>query len=584
MKSYMKTNTQLIEEIDALAPWHHNLHLRDDITTKSSTETDKTGQLVSVVDVERVFERSTAGLFPNGLEGRSFLDCACNCAGYSFVAKDLGAGPIYAFDAREHWINQAQFVAEHRATDSSDMTFNVATIDHLANLDDKFDVTWFSGIFYHLPDPVASLKLAADRTNEILVLNTACLPHDPDKHEEPSLSYRQEGIKELMSGLDGPCWLPSGPKVLKNLLNWMGFCEVKVFLWFNTTDPNNNELRGRIGMVAARQAGRLDAMTELTAPTEMASQKAAARTTQPVDPVQAAGRPLRWEDDISSNAADTAPFENSGPPSSWTKENFAQSNIGNASADVKELDAHKLAKRDTLPIPSGQDREGYYRDYDEQFWLTGLRDFQSVLTQLNTHKISVDRMLEMGCATGRVLRHFAVQSSIPEIWGTDINHRHVRWLTDHMPAHVRPMAVPTLPSLPVEDNYFDLITAFSVFTHIDTFETSHIAEIRRALKPGGMAYLTITNENTWDAMRGPSDNPAKNLAKRLSDSVPDFATALKHPLPSGRSDFRHSQVGPYRGTCFHSTDHIEKLWGRFMTIEDIIPNGHGFQTVVVLRK
>ncbi|MEP3347651.1 MAG: class I SAM-dependent methyltransferase [Litoreibacter sp.] len=580
----MKTNAQLIEEIDALAPWHHNLLLRDGITTKSATGADKTGQPVSVVDVEKVFEHSTAGLFPNGLEGRSFLDCACNSAGYSFVAKDLGAGRVYAFDAREHWINQARFVAEHRVADSSNMTFNVATVDHLANLDDKFDVTWFSGIFYHLPDPVASLKLAADRTNELLILNTACLPHNPDKDEEPALSYRQEGTKQLMSGIDGPSWLPSGPKVLKNLLNWMGFSEVKVFFWSNVSNPNNNEMGGRIGMIAARQAGRLDAMTELTAPTTMTPQKTPAKTTQQVKTVQAAGRPLLWEDDISSNAADTAPFENAGPPCNWTKEEFVQFNSGRAPAEVKEMDVCKLAKRDTLPIPSGKDREGYNPGYDEQFWLTGLRDYQNVLTQLDTHKISVDRMLEMGCATGRVLRHFAVQSSIPEIWGTDINHRHVRWLIDHMPAHVRPMAVPTLPSLPVEDNYFDLITAFSVFTHIDTFETSHIAEIRRALKPGGMAYLTITNENTWDAMRGPSDNPAKNLAKRLLGSVPDFATALKHPLSSGRSDFRHLQVGPYRGISFHSTDHIEKVWGRFMTIEDIIPNGHGIQTVVVLRK
>jgi tRNA (mo5U34)-methyltransferase len=41
-------------------------------------------------------------IYPGGLEGRRFLDCACNCVAYSFWAKELGASETFGFDVREH--------------------------------------------------------------------------------------------------------------------------------------------------------------------------------------------------------------------------------------------------------------------------------------------------------------------------------------------------------------------------------------------------------------------------------------------------------------------------------------------------
>ena len=60
------------------------------------------------------FMRKMKRIFPNGLEGRSVMDCACNCGAYLLWCKELGAGECYGFDAREHWIRQARFLAEHR--------------------------------------------------------------------------------------------------------------------------------------------------------------------------------------------------------------------------------------------------------------------------------------------------------------------------------------------------------------------------------------------------------------------------------------------------------------------------------------
>jgi hypothetical protein len=99
----------------------------------------------------------------------------------------------------------------------------------------------FKGLFYHLPDPVSGLRIAADLTKELLILNTATLPGP-----EGALMLADEGY-ELMSGVYGLCWYPTGPVVLERILRWMGFTEVAV----------NWQMDDRIEMFASKVEGLL---------------------------------------------------------------------------------------------------------------------------------------------------------------------------------------------------------------------------------------------------------------------------------------------------------------------------------------
>ncbi|MEZ5881798.1 MAG: methyltransferase domain-containing protein [Nitratireductor sp.] len=82
----------------------------------------------------------------------------------------------------------------------------------------------------------------------------------------------------------------------------------------------------------------------------------------------------------------------------------------------------------------------------------------------------------------------------------------------------------------MEDNYFDLVTAFSVFTHIDVFETAFVAEIRRILKPGGLACLTVLDNSTWTSLREPATDSARSLAKRITTHSPEFQQSVRGDL------------------------------------------------------
>ncbi|MCC5973458.1 MAG: class I SAM-dependent methyltransferase [Rubellimicrobium sp.] len=583
----MTLAAQIIEQANALGPWHHRVRLRDGIFTQSETVQDESGAVVSVYDPDRSFEQGIRPVYPDGLGGRSFLDCACNAGGHSFAARDHGAGEIHGFDIREHWIRQARFIAETREGDMSNMRFDVASFDDLAASDGTYDITWFSGIFHHLPDPVAALRLVADRTRETLFLNTACVRFDPTMPEKPELVFRPQGTRQLLSGVSGVSWLPSGPQVLRRILNWMGFVDIRTYYWVQDepeklTGPPEG-YTGRIALAAARSEGALGRMVDLKTPTSgigPARPKAPAPKPEPAEET----RPLRWEDDLSVHALDTAPFERVPPVAEWADDAFEMIRGGKAPSEIAQLPLIEMARRDTAPLPVRTDREGYSQDNHEHYWLSGLRDYHLTSQVVARHGGTVDRIMEIGCASGRVLRHFAFQSEATEIWGSDINHRHIRFLNTHMPAHVRAVAVPALPHYPVEDNHFDLVTAYSVFTHVDTFETAFLAELRRMLRPGGIAYLTVSDESHRDMLQQGTTETSRRLAERIAGTFPDGAELLKGPLTEEKRYLRHRQTGPYRGIVFTPQEQITTVWSRFFQIEEIIPSGHSDQTVVVARK
>src|SRR5579863_4879701 len=169
----------LRDEIVRLGPWHLDVQVTSEISTRVYLEEQGVSYPSSYGKVHfhspSVFFKSILGsVFPSGMRNRSVLDCACNCGGLLFCAKELGAGDCLGFDIRKHWIDQAQFLVANRTLPSDRMRFEVCDLYAVEALDlQPFDVTIFHGIFYHLPDPIRGLKIVADLTRELLFLNTA---------------------------------------------------------------------------------------------------------------------------------------------------------------------------------------------------------------------------------------------------------------------------------------------------------------------------------------------------------------------------------------------------------------------------
>lgn len=259
---------QLKDEIIRLGPWHLDVQVTPELSSSvfleapdGTYEAGPHGRLpISFINDRPSWQRLLRSIYPKGLEGRSFLDCACNCGGYSFWTKEVGASRTFGFDVREHWIRQAEFLLEHRAWPSDGIRFEALDLYDLPERDvEPFDITLFKGIFYHLPDPVAGLKLAADLTREVLIVDTNVRVDLPDG----MLVLQQEATEHPMSGVYGLNWIPTGPDVMVRILNWMGFGETRLTSWV-TADTREDGQYGRLRIIGAREPGRLDQVEQVT--------------------------------------------------------------------------------------------------------------------------------------------------------------------------------------------------------------------------------------------------------------------------------------------------------------------------------
>jgi len=162
----------------------------------------------------------------------------------------------------------------------------------------------------------------------------------------------------------------------------------------------------------------------------------------------------------------------------------------------QDLDFSALMRRDPAPLPECSNREDYFGDNHLAYWLSGYRDYRKTLAALPDGLVG-GRYFDFGGSTGRVFRHFAFQSDAWDVWSSDFKINSVEWNLRHFPTTIKTLLNTSSPSLPLPDGYFDLVTAFSVFTHINEPEIAWMLELRRILKVGGIACISIHDEATW---------------------------------------------------------------------------------------
>jgi len=249
----------LIELIRQHRPWHQNIRLTENVDVKSAFKPEelerKNNENVAFFDHHDSFVNKIKRLYPDGVEGKTFLDCACNAGSYCFWMRDLGAAHTRGFDVRKHWIDQAELIRKHRTTHPNDgIRFDVCDLMALPELDVKpVDLVMFKGIFYHLADPIRGLKIAADLTKDTIWLNTARMFVEDDR----ALHCAFEQTERKMSGAHSLSWIPTGPKVIAMMLYWLGFTDI----WHVFSKRNeNNPKHGRMELIASRTAGRLDGL------------------------------------------------------------------------------------------------------------------------------------------------------------------------------------------------------------------------------------------------------------------------------------------------------------------------------------
>lgn len=247
-------------------------------------------------------------------------------------------------------------------------------------------------------------------------------------------------------------------------------------------------------------------------------------------------------------------------------------------------------KADLAPIPPAIDREGYHGNRHVAWWWSGLMTFlrcQELYNKYSGRQLKPsDTFFELGCSTGRVLRHAIFQGNNLKVIGCDINHRHVLWMQKFLPTSAIVFQNSDYPSLPLEDNSVDLAVACSVFTHIENLESTWLMELNRVLKPGGLLLATVVDDKYWQMLASDSYAWMANNLSQLNCDYEFDRDSFNKPMPSERVTLYcgGSDKATYTTTIFHSQKYIREKWSRYFHVMDILEKDFDIQTLVVLKK
>jgi SAM-dependent methyltransferase len=222
--------------------------------------------------------------------------------------------------------------------------------------------------------------------------------------------------------------------------------------------------------------------------------------------------------------------------------------------DARSDDRHLAAK--VAPLPPAELRErmiGDVRDYNAELGRITREELISLLPE--PWEWPGKRILDLGCGTGRVLRHFHAEAEVAEFHGCDIHAPSIEWLRANMTMPAKLFLAPESPPLPVPDGHYDLIFALSVFTHITDKWAEWLLEIHRLLGDGGVFLCTFHGS-------GMEQFKAAPWHEEWSDG--------RFGINVLNAGLTWEQGGP---SVWHSPWWIRAHWGRAFEIYELRPAG-----------
>ncbi|GEM_PF-763686 len=237
-----------------------------------------------------------------------------------------------------------------------------------------------------------------------------------------------------------------------------------------------------------------------------------------------------------------------------------------------------------FPVPP-QEIMLVFTENEEKYLNSGKTQVQIMLNVLRESGYFIktgSRILDFGCASGRILRELADLSEICELWGTDINADCIAWCQQNMSPPFHFFVGTTMPHLPFEDRYFDLIYAGSVFTHIDDLADAWLLELRRILKPGGLAFITIQERYIFEKIK---DFPELWLSKNNIWPQEQKQACIQNYFNYINQDFGMFTLGrDTRSLVFYDLDYFQEKWKPFFQTLAVKREAYYWQTGILLKR
>lgn len=121
------------------------------------------------------------------------------------------------------------------------------------------------------------------------------------------------------------------------------------------------------------------------------------------------------------------------------------------------------------------------------------------------------KLLDVGSGWGRIIRFFMKDIVPPNLRGCDVDSRSVDICNVCFRGELNFQLIKTLPPTPYEDDCFDIVEGYSIFTHLSYYALSlWMHEYFRILKPGGLLAMTVWQPRRFDYIRQLQSEPPKS--------------------------------------------------------------------------
>lgn len=147
-----------------------------------------------------------------------------------------------------------------------------------------------------------------------------------------------------------------------------------------------------------------------------------------------------------------------------------------------------------LPVPPSRLRVLVNGIPDREWFLASgqaqANHLRKVTAEARQPVTEMGALLDFGCGCGRLMRWWA-PGVAPRVFGCDYNPELASWCRNNL-SFAEIAKTDLMPPLPYGDDMFDLVYAFSVFTHLTVDVARHwMAELRRVTKTGGLVWFTV---------------------------------------------------------------------------------------------
>lgn len=248
------------------------------------------------------------------------------------------------------------------------------------------------------------------------------------------------------------------------------------------------------------------------------------------------------------------------------------------------------AKQTGFPVPP-RPLWANYCTCEQSYLQSGADDITTMrrlLSENGAQIAELDRILELGVAGGRLIRHLANFAEHQEIWGVDVWASAILWCQENLspPFH---FATTTLhPHLPFEDRSFGLVIGGSVWTHLDDLAEAWALEVHRILRPRGFLYFSLNDRSAVKIFNGEGRDRTRYIERVTPANWKGWLDFLENSAEYQRFAKGEAQMVTIgRSTTSHvmwDVDYLIRRWGPGWKIRSVTPEAYGHQTCVLLER